>query len=94
MSAPSSSGRWSAGDANVLSMTSSGRARPACAARSREDRPPTAAMSVTLSSGFDGVSSQTSRVRSLSPSHSASGSPGEVHVPGRDPAPARWTRSK
>ena len=35
MSAPRSSGRWSAGDANVLSTTISGRAPPAWAARSR-----------------------------------------------------------
>ena len=35
MSAPSSSGRWSAGDAKVLSTTTSGGAWPACAARSR-----------------------------------------------------------
>ena len=35
MSAPSSSGRWRAGDANVLSTTTSGGAWPACAARSR-----------------------------------------------------------
>ena len=47
MSAPSASGRWSAGDANVLSTTISGRVAPACAARSRTTSP-TAAMSIDL----------------------------------------------
>ena len=60
-SAPSSSGRWIAGEANVLSITSSGGGgRPAPPARWRIAA--AAAMSVTLSSGFDGVSSQTRRV--------------------------------
>ena len=66
-----SSGRWSAGEANVLSTTISGR-RPPCSAR-RATVAATAAISTTLSSGFDGVSNQTSRVLSVSASQSASG---------------------
>ena len=71
MSAPSSSGRWSAGDANVLSTTSSGGAR-----RLRGPSrivAATPAMSATLSSGLDGVSSQTRRVALVSASQSGSG---------------------
>ena len=60
MSAPSASGRWMAGDANVLSTTSSGRSPRA--PRWASSRSATASMSMTLRCGFDGVSSQTSRV--------------------------------
>ena len=55
-SAPSSSGRCSAGVANVLSTTT--RAPASCAAWA------TAPTSTTRSIGFDGVSSQTTRVSS------------------------------
>ncbi len=93
MSAPSSSGRWSAGDANVLSTTIRGGAWPAWAARSRT-RAAEAAMSVTLSSGFDGDSNQTRRVRSVRPSHSASGPDARsTYVAPAAPA-GRCTRSK
>ena len=71
MSAPIVSGRWRAGDANVLSTTISGRRPPSAARRSTVAA--TAAMSTTLSSGFVGVSNQTSRVRSDSASQSTSG---------------------
>ena len=71
MSAPIVSGRCSAGDANVLSTTTSGR-RPPSAAR-RATVATVSAMSTTLSSGFDGVSNQTSRVRSVSASQRTSG---------------------
>ena len=54
MSAPSSSGRWRYGVANVLSTTT--RAPAACAASAAFR------MSMTLRSGFVGVSSQTRRV--------------------------------
>ena len=88
MSAPSASGRWMAGDANVLSTTSSGRsARAPWWASSRSA---TASMSMTLRCGFDGVSSQTSRVVASSPSRrTPAGSAGEVPPAGRDPA---WPR--
>ena len=56
MSAPSSSGRWRYGLANVLSTTTI--APTACAASAA------ALMSITFRSGFVGVSSQTIRVRS------------------------------
>ena len=53
-----------------------------------------AAMSVTLSSGLDGVSSHTRRVRAVRPSQSASGWPARSTYRA-SPAPAgRWTRSK
>ena len=72
-SAPSSSGRWRAGEANVLSMTRSG-ARATRLGGELADRPRRpSAMSVTLSSGLDGVSSQTRRVAAVSPSQRASG---------------------
>jgi len=74
MSAPSASGFWRAGEANVLSTTRNGRALPDCSARSRSVFA-AAAMSVSLRFGFDGVSNQTSRVRSERASQSASGSP-------------------
>ena len=70
MSAPIVSGRWIAGDANVLSTTISGR-RPPSAAR-RSTVPATSAISTVLSKGLVGDSNQTSRVRSDSASHSAS----------------------
>jgi len=54
MSMPSSSGRWKTGVANVLSTT-------VTIPRSRASAT-TAARSVSLSSGFVGVSSQTRRV--------------------------------
>ena len=54
MSAPSSSGRWRYGVANVLSTTT--RAPAACAASAASR------MSTTFRSGFVGVSSQTMRV--------------------------------
>ena len=54
MSAPSSSGRWKYGEANVLSTTSSAWALCAISA--------TAAMSVSRMSGLLGVSASTSRV--------------------------------
>ena len=73
MSAPIVSGRWSAGEANVLSTTTSGR-RPPSASR-RATVAATAAMSTTLRCGFDGVSNQTSRVRSVIASQSTSGPP-------------------
>ena len=93
MSAPNSSGRWSAGEAKVLSITSRAADAPDEVARSRMTSA-AAAMSVTFSSGFDGVSSQTSLVRALSPSHSASGSPARSTYRA-SPAPAgRCTRSK
>ena len=72
MSAPSVSGRWSAGEANVLSTTIE-RPPAALAPRAASTVAATAAMSTTLSSGFDGVSNQTSRVLSVSASHSTSG---------------------
>ena len=72
MSAPSARGCWMAGEANVLSMTMSGRRPPAWAARC-----PTTlavpAMSMSFSSGFVGVSNQTRRVLSVSASQSTSG---------------------
>ena len=49
------------------------RPRPVAAALA-DDAAPSAAMSTTLRSGFVGVSNQTSRVRSVSASHIASGS--------------------
>ena len=70
MSAPSSNGRWSAGDANVLSTTTSGRPPPSAPRRATVAT--VATMSTTLRCGFDGVSNQTSRVRSESASHRAS----------------------
>ncbi len=71
MSAPIVSGRWMAGDANVLSTTISGRRPPSAARRSTVSA--IAAMSTTLSSGLLGVSNQTSRVRSDKASQSTSG---------------------
>ena len=71
MSAPSGRGCWLAGEANVLSTTTSGR-RPPSASR-RATVAAVAAMSTTLRCGFDGVSNQTSRVRSVSASHRTSG---------------------
>ena len=62
----------------MLSTTTSGR-RPPSAAR-RATVATVASMSTTLSSGFDGVSNQTSRVRSVSASQSTSGPADEVHV--------------
>ena len=56
MSAPSSSGRWRYGDANVLSTTTI--APTSCAASAA------ASMSIMFSSGFVGDSSQTIRVLS------------------------------
>ena len=56
MSAPSCSGRCRTGVANVLSTTTSAPA--ACATEA------TASMSTIFSSGFDGVSIQTTRVSS------------------------------
>ena len=77
----------------MLSMTSSGAGPPAWAARSPIVRA-TAAMSVTLSSGFDGVSSQTRRVARGQRFPERVRPRGEVDVAGL-PAPAgRWTRSK
>ena len=64
----------------------SGRPPPDWAARARPTARATAAMSMTFSSGFVGVSNQTRRVASVSASQSTSGSRGEVHVPGVDPA--------
>ena len=55
-SAPSSSGRWRYGVANVLSTT---RIAPTACAASAAAR-----MSTRFSTGFDGVSTQTMRVRS------------------------------
>ena len=60
-SAPSSRGRWRAGEAKVLSTTRSGAATTRLGGDRRSSRA-TAAMSVTLSSGLDGVSNQTRRV--------------------------------
>ena len=57
-----------------------GRPRPRAARRSSA----AAAMSTTLRCGFDGVSNQTSRVRSVSASQSASGPAREVDVAGVD----------
>ena len=53
-SAPSSSGRWSTGVANVLSTTT--RAPAPCAISATADR------STILSNGFEGVSTHTSLV--------------------------------
>ena len=72
MSAPIVSGRCRAGEANVLSTTIKGAAAPASAAR-RATASAAPEMSTTFRCGFDGVSNQTSRVRSVSASQSASG---------------------
>ncbi len=64
MSAPSSSGRWRYGVANVLSTTTI--APTSCAASAA------ARMSTMFSNGFVGVSSQTSRVFSVMCSRSDS----------------------
>ena len=61
--------------------------RPTAALRrpAARRRPRRAAMSTTFNCGFDGVSNQTSRVRSVSASQSTSGSAGEIDVPRRRP---------
>ena len=70
MSAPIVSGRWMAGEANVLSTTMSGRRPPSRARRSTVSA--TAAISTVLSSGLVGDSNHTRLVRSDSASHRAS----------------------
>ena len=64
MSAPSASGRWMTGDANVLSTTTIGAdpRAPRCALAAVA----TASRSTSLSSGLDGDSIQTMRVRGVS----------------------------
>ena len=62
MSAPSVSGRWTAGDADVLSTTTRGRRTPF--RRAPPDGPYQLADIDGLGGGFVGDSNQTSRVRS------------------------------
>ena len=81
-SAPSASGRCSAGVANVLSTTTVAPASCATAA--------TAAMSTIFSSGFDGVSIQTNRVSSRSAPRTASGSPMSTVVQVRPHGPSTF----
>ena len=87
MSAPSVSGRWMAGEANVLSTTISGRRPPSAARRSTVAA--TAAMSTVLSSGLVGVSNHTSRVRSDNASQSTSGPAARSTYDVVTPAPLR-----